>query len=153
MDLHSENDYWISRQREDLNLIKAWIIFSLSTYRKTEAWGRRLACTSDSQAISPFNRFFAVFFPFFSFLEGCFVSVKIALVGDELDESRNSQMPSVQVSESIQRWDAIHAFRGDAALLVPRVRISFFTLVKVVCDFPFFFFCKNLSEDFEEATF
>ena len=121
---------------------------SCSVYR-----GRRLACTSDSQAISPFNRFFAVFFPFFSFLEGSFVSVKKALAGDESDESRNSQMPSVQLSESIQRWDAIHAFRGDAALLVPRVRISFFTLVKVVCDFPFFFFRKNLSEDFEEATF
>jgi len=86
-------------------------------------------------------------------LEGSFVSVKKALAGDELDESRNSQMPSVQLSESIQRWDTIHAFRGDAALLVPRMRISFFTLVKVVCDFPFFFFRKNLSEDFEEATF
>src|SRR3990170_2536390 len=45
MDLHSENVIGLSLQGEDLNLIKAWIIFPLSKCRKTETWGRRLAWT------------------------------------------------------------------------------------------------------------
>jgi hypothetical protein len=87
-----------------------------------------------------------------------------SLAGDELDEPKDSQLPTLredsvrrplerealfetgdnQVSsmwlpESVERWDAIHAFRRAAALQVSELRLSILKVVKSKAYTPLFF--------------
>jgi hypothetical protein len=67
-----------------------------------------------------------------------------SLAGDGLDESKNSRMPSMRLSESIQGWNAIHKFWRDSALLVSRLWLSLFKVVAILCIFSTFLFLSHV---------
>jgi hypothetical protein len=115
--------------------------------------------------------------PFFSLLGSFSCRVKKSLAGDEIDEwensqlpalrqdvarrvlerdeffdSENGQMPSLRQPKIVERWVQAHAVRRYSALLVSRLRPSFFASVEVIRTFLFFFFVK-VQKILEEAFF
>jgi hypothetical protein len=106
--------------------------------------------------------------PFFYFQGGGFAA-EASLAEGEMDESKNNQLPSLwsnsiarhlekskregsdsnQMSsmsqlQSMERRTSSHIVRRDtAALLLPRLRLSVFTMVRAFCAFPLFFFLSN----------
>jgi hypothetical protein len=110
--------------------------------------------------VSPLRRFFADSFPFFSFYKGIKVLAKKNLAGDKTHESKSSQLPllwqdlvrrslelekpieprkcrlpSLWRSESLERCKTVYSVWSDAALLVQKMLLSFFTLVAVLRAF------------------
>jgi hypothetical protein len=62
-------------------------------------------------------------FPLFSFLERV-CRLAQSLAGDELDESRNSNVPSMRTAESVQRRCPIYKLWRDTALPVSILWLS-----------------------------
>jgi hypothetical protein len=113
--------------------------------------GRSLVWSSTALDISPidFTYFFA--FSLFSFFEGAATFAKLSLAGDDLDESKNSklpslrkdyitgylgreksepsQLPSLWQSKGMEKREELRKFRGNTALLLQGMRPSFFKLV------------------------
>lgn len=106
--------------------------------------------------------FFAASFPFF-FFEGS-RRQGASLAGYEIYESKNSQLsslrqnsvrrpverkkfgkpedgqvPSVRQHEKLERRKTLYSYRGDSALLLQRLRLSFFRAVNSILKNPFFF--------------
>ena len=92
--------------------------------------------------------------PSFSLLGHFARQVEASLAGDELDGSRFSQMSSMRQSKIVERRHPLHVFRRGAAVLVPKLRVSVFSLGnRSLRNSTFFFSATFLAEVFEEATF
>jgi len=93
-----------------------------------------------------------------------FQSQSANLAGYEIDEPKNSQLPSLRQNlarrpverkkfgkpedgqvpsvwqhEKLERRKTLYAYRGDTALLLQRLRFSFFRAVNSILKIPFFF--------------
>jgi hypothetical protein len=113
--------------------------------------------------VSPL-RFSAAFFPFFFFGENAVLSKNYLALGDIVDESKNSQLPSLRQNlairpvertnfdrqednqvpsvwqhEKLERRKIPYSYKGCSALLLQRLRFAFFRAVNYILKNPFFF--------------
>lgn len=122
--------------------------------------------------LSPHNRFFAESLPSFSFFRGVFVLPKSAQIGNEVNESKSRElptlwrlfakrplagtesfgsenatdkMPAVRRSQSVQRWISGCAFRKVAALSLQRLYLPIFLLLKLFPASSLFSICLKKS--------
>jgi hypothetical protein len=104
-----------------------------------------------------FQSLFASLPPFF---EGTAVFAKSSLAGDDINESKNSklpslrkdhitrylgrknsepsQLPSMWQSKSVEKREVLHKYRGNTALLLQGMWASFFKAVTFLKNFSFF---------------
>jgi hypothetical protein len=115
------------------------------------------------------NEFLRSFFPPFSLLGSFAGSVKESLAGDEINESKNSQLPllrenvagrvlegydfyysgynqvpSLRQSEVVERRKTANSFGKNTAIPVQRMRPSFLEVLNLFSLSPSFFFFQGL---------
>ena len=117
-----------------------------------------------------------IIFPLFLFSLGFGCGTKHSLAGDEIDESKNnqlpslrqilvkrplgkgevgksgnSQMPSMWKPKCLERWFTAYASRRGPALHVQRLRLSVFKALSSFRHFPSSFFSNQICRVLEET--
>jgi hypothetical protein len=72
--------------------------------------------------------------------------MKQSLAGDEKNERKSSQMPTVWQNEKLERRNLPHTCRGDPALFVQILWYAFYRAVNRILKIPFFFFLFSGQE-------
>ena len=125
--------------------------------------------------VSLVRSFFAPSFPLFLWLGSFACQVKKVLAEDEIDESKNSQLPtlrqdsfrgslerdgfccpkncqvsSMRKSEAVERWEKESSFKRAATVQLSRLRSSFFAMVSC---FSFLKTCFQSAYPIRKETF